>query len=131
TAGRLSRRDVRRPPKGCQTGHIRGPGGGSGAGSVADGPRTPGAGRPRADARTPQDGERSSRRVALGPDRLAAGRGPRPRPRPAVVSPLWPELSARLLSRTPTAHWLEYADLIPPAKAGSDDRQFVIAEGRS
>jgi mandelate racemase len=27
-----------------------------------------------------------------------------------VSSHLWPELSAQLLSVTPTAHWLEYAD---------------------
>jgi mandelate racemase len=27
-----------------------------------------------------------------------------------VSSHLWPEISAQLLSLTPTAHWLEYAD---------------------
>jgi mandelate racemase len=34
-----------------------------------------------------------------------------------VSSHLWPELSARLLSCTPTAHWLEYADWWNPIVA--------------
>jgi mandelate racemase len=39
---------------------------------------------------------------------LAQGRGIR------VSSHLWPEISAQLLSVTPTAHWLEYADWWDP-----------------
>jgi mandelate racemase len=35
-----------------------------------------------------------------------------------VSSHLWPELSARLLCCTPTAHWLEYADWWAPILAG-------------
>jgi mandelate racemase len=35
----------------------------------------------------------------------------------AVSSHLWPELSARLLCCTPTAHWLEYADWWDPVLA--------------
>jgi mandelate racemase len=31
-----------------------------------------------------------------------------------VSSHLWPELSARLLCCTPTAHWLEYIDFWNP-----------------
>ena len=31
-----------------------------------------------------------------------------------MSSHLWPELSARLLCCTPTAHWLEYADWLNP-----------------
>jgi mandelate racemase len=34
-----------------------------------------------------------------------------------LSSHLWPELSARLLSCTPTAHWLEYADWWNPILA--------------
>jgi len=31
-----------------------------------------------------------------------------------ISNHLWPEISARLLCCTPTAHWLEYADWCPP-----------------
>jgi mandelate racemase len=34
-----------------------------------------------------------------------------------VSSHLWPEVSARLLCCTPTAHWLEYADWWNPVLA--------------
>ena len=34
-----------------------------------------------------------------------------------VSSHLWPEISAQLLSVTPTAHWLEYADWWNPVLA--------------
>jgi mandelate racemase len=34
-----------------------------------------------------------------------------------VSSHLWPEISARLLCCTPTAHWLEYADWWSPILA--------------
>ena len=42
---------------------------------------------------------------------LAAAHGVR------VSSHLWPEISAQLLSVTPTAHWLEYADWWNPVLA--------------
>jgi mandelate racemase len=53
-----------------------------------------------------------------------------------VSSHLWPEISAQLLSVTPTAHWLEYADwwnpiLVDPLRIldGKSDGAGVIATG--
>ena len=49
---------------------------------------------------------------------------------------LWPEISAQLLSVTPTAHWLEYADWWNPIlaeplriKDGMSDPAGVIGTG--
>ena len=42
-----------------------------------------------------------------------------------VSSHLWPEISAQLLSCTPTAHWLEYADWWNPIVANP----LQIADG--
>ncbi len=47
-----------------------------------------------------------------------------------VSSHLWPELSARLMSCTPTAHWLEYADWWNPILANPlrVENGFAIAD---
>lgn len=55
----------------------------------------------------------------LGVASMAAARGLR------VSSHLWPEISAQLMSVTPTAHWLEWADwwhpvIAKPLEVGSD-----------
>jgi mandelate racemase len=42
-----------------------------------------------------------------------------------VSNHLWPEISAQLLSATPTAHWLEYADWWNPVMA----EPLVIEKG--
>ncbi|RPH66297.1 MAG: mandelate racemase [Myxococcaceae bacterium] len=44
-----------------------------------------------------------------------------------VSNHLWPEISAQLLSATPTAHWLEYADWWNPAMR----EPLVIREGKT
>jgi mandelate racemase len=44
-----------------------------------------------------------------------------------VSNHLWPEISAQLLSATPTAHWLEYADWWNPVMR----EPLVIREGKT
>jgi mandelate racemase len=44
-----------------------------------------------------------------------------------VSNHLWPEISAQLLSVTPTAHWLEYADWWNPVLANPLEVQNGMA----